>query len=324
MNDVEWGRVNYNETNVFYQPFGKKKNGIKMPEKMFITNKNSLIIQKLKNKYDGFYYCKGFNNSKLHNKFTYYLEIINETRNPLLNGRASHFKNYSTEVLEPLNLQIGLEQTEDTEVNVFMFWQEWGKCLCGQSKFDSRMFRVAYCLIKIKDQNKTIIGSCHSKMIQRTYPTYFIKTMNLSNYQLYKRCTDDCVPGTRIAAKLSKIINPNSFMIDLLEKDSIYRYKFTYYLTQRGNLRLICPESENSSDIIWIRNEKTLLNKSNHPLGTGTEEEHVGVDSNNILYINDATNKETGLYSCLVDGVGIKLYKVIITPLSIFRRRGKF
>lgn len=81
--------------------------------------------------------------------------------------------------------------------------------------------------------------------------------------------------------------------------------------------------SANTTEILWIRDDNIILNKSKNALGKGKKELRVGVDSFNTLYLTDVTTNEEGYYSCIANGVPIVKIFIRIEPTNIIFTKGK-
>lgn len=77
------------------------------------------------------------------------------------------------------------------------------------------------------------------------------------------------------------------------------------------------------TEIVWIRDDDTLLEKSKNALGKGTNENRVAVDSFDTLYLTDVTKDEEGDYSCIGNGVPIIKFLIRIKPRNVIFTKGK-
>lgn len=71
-------------------------------------------------------------------------------------------------------------------------------------------------------------------------------------------------------------------------------------------------ENSTKDDILWIQNDHILLNKTFNIFGLKLKEPKIAVDSENNVYLSNVTPHESGFYSCIVNGLPIIEYRVII------------
>lgn len=80
--------------------------------------------------------------------------------------------------------------------------------------------------------------------------------------------------------------------------------------------------AENSSEILWIRDDNVILNKSKNAFGKGSKELRVAVDSYYTLYLTDVTTSEEGYYSCVKNGLPIIKFFIRIEPTNLIFTKG--
>lgn len=189
-----------NTSNSYVQPIRFKKN----KHHFRILDTNSLLIQRAKTKLSGLYNCF-YNSSSVdeqfdvsYNEFNYFVQIVDE-KNQFIKGSTPNWIQYQDNVIKPLNSEMTLLSNNNESCNVNMQWDEWGQCRCGSYAFDSKRYRNGHCYVEInKDVLFSPILPCQSVNLNEFCPSFSAEIRNLSDYRLFERCIDKCIPGVFI------------------------------------------------------------------------------------------------------------------------------
>lgn len=151
--------------------------------------------------------------------YTYFVEILDRKSHVPQTGSLSDWIRYRDEQIVPI-------QREAADQLQFE-WTDWGPCLCGSFRYDTRHYRNGNCVVKRLVGNATVLLACQSDLLAEFGSAVAQLTANVSNFQQYERCMDECVP-------------------DADETDEMtvakYRLKQLVQVVAGRSVELICPK----------------------------------------------------------------------------------
>lgn len=180
---------------------------------MIILDDASLLIKKMKSKHSGLYNCY-LNASSLDYEtslttsfatFSYFVQVVDEKNQTLLNGSYTEWNYYEDNVYATAQRQIQsilLNNRTTNTSTVKVHWTDWGNCLCGIYKYDTRSYKYGYCCANMSEH---LVLPCHSLILKEFYPELTKIVEHISVFKQYKRCLDDCVPGKTFSCELYRI-----------------------------------------------------------------------------------------------------------------------
>ncbi|XP_037030444.1 uncharacterized protein LOC119070282 isoform X2 [Bradysia coprophila] len=276
------------------------ENGIKVLDNL------SLFFKKVQPKHSGLYNCymnatsREFQSSLTAPFETYsYFIHVSVHKNKLLNGTYTEWNYYEDFVYRSgeNKVQALAHANHTSKPSLIVHWSAWGNCLCGKYKYDTRSYRYAYCCVRLFDG---LLLPCQSEVLKEIRDDVAKIVENISTFKEYRRCMDDCIP--------------------VVTDDEVdFKFQKTYYLRQSSHRQLQCLVSVagNSTEMLWIRDENILLNKSKNPGEKGSKDVRVAVDSFSTLYLTDVTKDEEGTYSCFDNGLPIVKFLVRVEPHNL-------
>lgn len=221
--DIVWIRSNITTTTAttsLLTVLFSSSGDYKAPRRHFrILDNDALLIRRAKPKLRAFYTCSMIDSVRNRtDNYTYFVEILDSKSHRLQKGSLSDWIRYRDTRIASLRSAVTGLRFE---------WTDWGPCLCGSFLYDTRHYRTGNCVVRRIVRNATVLLACQSTLLADFNLATSLAVENVSNFQQYKRCLDECVPDADESEELVF---------------SKYRLKKMVQVVAGRSIALICPK----------------------------------------------------------------------------------
>ncbi|KAK6630270.1 hypothetical protein RUM44_004937 [Polyplax serrata] len=259
-------------------------------------------------------------------------------------GSVKDFKNYTQfyigEVNKVLSCKTFAENT--TNIKAFTEWSTWSECDFCFRKEGIRS-RVGKCRVKFFLELNN--DSTYHNFLNSVHLGNLIYNNDVTSDQKFKsdaieskfvmENVKDLGLALSCRSHLLRKLNIEIYNLVYMIPDFVHRetcsgpikgephkkgprYKKSIILAAGAHLTLVCPDSTIDSDVHWEYNGVRLNPNEGTDYILNTEEPRLYVDSFNTLYLFQVSEKESGNYTCFVDGLQMQEVRIIVLTRSIF------
>ncbi|KAG7305463.1 hypothetical protein JYU34_009532 [Plutella xylostella] len=296
--------------------------------KKSMTSSHRLDIQRFNLDDSGIYVCKRYNLTD-NTYIIYVLDGIPE--NPFTKQiKLSQWTEYERTKLDTLNNKFiksknepffGLRQEIGFTFRLTIVWSSWSVCEINTKQKGMRRksgkcrLQVLQCNNSLKSYKTNYVNylnnyflkdnydiSCQSLSLNITLPEVSKIVRNIPDFEILEACEKN-------------IYNPfaETFMVS---RKNEFKYKVTKHIGENSHMILTCPEVGSESTVEWYKNDDQLNSSFRDNMADAETEPCITIDPYNSLYILHATKNEEACYSCVVDGVKMKKFNVIVVSKS--------
>ncbi|XP_077296776.1 uncharacterized protein LOC143918680 [Arctopsyche grandis] len=291
-----WFKRTIGTNNTFSDEFIVSKND---SGNVYLDHMHRFVIRDITVDDIGLYYCKHLQDDHIKEGYIYFVDIVDTSTQENLVGNSSVWSDFYFKYIQPTNEKLeGL----GSNLTVFLEWETWSPCSPYDSFHKRTQSRIGKCRIRSEGLNISVeidkhrpnlTLSCRSQLLLRIRPDLKQNLSSIPHYKYVKQC-----------------INWFSFEDDP-NFESEEREVTLFF---GSDLITVCPHSNVYSNLTWFKDDRRV------DVLNDVDDLHVFVDVFNILYLSQVGKKDSGLYSCTVDGKkSLNLTVVVVSkPKLVF------